>query len=245
MHGILQLQNNKELDVAATTNTLLERFPTIASDRLTSLVGITVQVARMVLGSADGKRMAQHLWLFELAGRLKGGLPPGLRSDETIGGKLAPLALLFVDTIEALGALPGKKQRIQWDDEQAVVLEFEEIWYKRRFAKGSPFLDEAVTFAKENPLELSGNQYFVLLLNVAYYLQARQPGLPILLPVSASLASKLETTPVTLGTAISKALREGYLEIVDGNFDLKAGKARSFKFNMDHPALISRAGSLK
>jgi len=223
---------------------LQSRFPSIPSDRLPHLVGITIQVAVLVMTGKENKRLPQHLWLFELAGRLKGGLPVSLRSDGEIGQRLAPLALLLVDAIEAFGALPSKKRRIEWDDEEAVMLEFEEIWCKRRFAKGSPYLDEAVSFAEENPLRLSGNQYYVLLVNVAYYLQARQPGIPILLPVSASLASKLQTTPVTLGTAISKAVREGVLEIVDSNYDIKAGKARSFKVNFDHPLLRDHAVSI-
>lgn len=201
------------------------------------LIGVTLQVAKLALGKVPGtKKLPQHQWLFELAGRIKGALPRSDRDQADLSTRLAPLALLYVDALESLGAFKDlKTSRLAWDDKDAVQLEFEEIWTKRKFAKGSPYLEEAAEFALNTPLPLTGNIHFIRVLSVAYYLQTKQPDLPILLPISAKLAGLLHTTPVTLGTAVTKAIREGYLEVADGHFDLKAGKARSFKFNFEHP----------
>lgn len=247
MLNLLQRDIDGSPDFAATARCLQLRFPGLCIDNLPHLVAITTQVAKLILGTPETKRMPQHLWLFELAGRLKGALPDDLRGNADVGTRLAPLALLLVEVLQDTNGLPGrmKKPRIRWDDPEAIMLEFEEIWYKRKFPKGSPYLEEAAAFAARNPLQLQGNTYFVRLLNVAYYLQSKQPGLPILLPISDQLARLLHTTPVTLGTAIGKAVREGYLEIVDATYSVKSGKARSFKVNMGHPAFKDRPLSLK
>jgi len=222
----------------AIASRLNDRFSETASlPNLAHLIGVTLQVAKNVTGKGkSGGLQPQHHWLFELAGRVKGALPQELRDQVALSSSLAPLALLLVDAIDAQGDLP-KKGRLDWTDEDAVLLEFDEIWTKRKFPKGSPFMDEAIDFALRTPLPIPGNKHFVRVLSVAYHLQTRQPELPILIPVNPEIARKLGTTAVTLGTAISKALREGYLQIVDGHFDIKAGKARSFRFNFDHPMI--------
>lgn len=243
MYNLAAFDEDGEPLVEETVRQIIEHYPRIdlGSQRLRHLVSITFGVAKLILEPRDGKKMPQHLWLFELAGRLKGGVPEGLRSEGEIGERLSPLALVLVDLLDGRKAIPiSKSRRIEWSDPEAVMLEFEEIWYKRKFAKGSPYVDEAVDFAAGNPLGLEGNPHYIKLLNVAYYLQTKQPGLPILLPISAPLASKLGTTPVTLGTAIAKAIREGILEVVDATFDIKSGKARSFRMNMTHPLLKAR-----
>lgn len=235
-HKIIRIGPNDAIDVAASLAALIGQYPEVEH------VPKTESLLMAAVGAADStdvilattKERPQADWLFDLAGRLKAILLDGDNAAAVaeMGVALAPFAVVYADRLILSKKVTGIKDRIDWFDADAVLIEFEEVWRKRLFPKGSQLLENAAEYSTANPLELTGNRHFVRVLNVAYFLQRSQPNQPILLPISAKLADLIGVTPATLGTVVAKAIREGYLKVEDEKYSIQGGKARKLRVDM-------------
>jgi hypothetical protein len=186
----------------------------------------------MVLGDIQpGKRKRpQHLWLFLLAGRLQGLVSSEDRKREVVVVELAPFAWVLAALLRENQFTSGKN-RIDWDDYDAVEMEFIQAWAQRKLPVGSDALQVAFDLAKDNPLGIEGNRYFALVVNMGYQLQRINPEFPFLLPVNSRVATLVGTTVPTVGSAIAKAIRDDYFIVVSEKYSASTKKARTFKFN--------------
>lgn len=222
---------------------LIEAYPALV--KIPQLRQVAEQVvllaADLKVRKGQPQRPYQYEWLFELAGRLKAHA-----SDQT-AEQLAPLAVLFSELVreKGLAATAGRKDRLNWEDPDEVMLEFEASWHKRKFPKGADALARAVYDATAAPLNIQGNKYYVRLLSTAHNLQEMYPGEAIFLPVSAKTAKLFGTTSMTVSNAITKAIREGVLSVVGDPPSISARRARKFIVNMDHPYFVSARSSSK
>jgi hypothetical protein len=222
------------LDSAATTLALLEEFPELS----TSPVGLMISAVESTLGDVRPhlKKRPQYLWLFFLAGRLKRFFSTEDQADEKVALALSPFAWVFADLLRA-NALTSSKNRIDWDDDEAVEIEWLNAWANRKLPVGTSALQEAFEIALQNPLQLSGNRYFVTIVNMGYALQQANGDFPFILPVNRKVADLVGTTVTTISASISKAIRDGLFIVNDSKFSPSAGKARTFRFNYEHPLI--------
>ncbi|MBS1708761.1 MAG: hypothetical protein JSS65_08580 [Armatimonadetes bacterium] len=220
--------NSSGLDIGATSSKLLEAFPALESFPLEAVLE-SVQETLRAVGFGKKKR-PQYLWLFLLAGRVKGLIAPSQRNEEAIAMILAPIAAVFAEAAVALGLI-GTKSRIDWNDADAVEMEWLQAWASRKLPLGSASLDNAVLAAKGNPLGLQGNRYFIVVVNLGYLLQEQNDPFPFILPVSAKVAALLGTTAPTVGSAVNKAIRDGIFVVENSKYSASTRTARLLRFN--------------
>lgn len=189
----------------------------------------------------------QRILLFELAGRLKGVLEPlwveretgDDYSDPRFGTIISPVALLYVQRLQEQVRQALPETYIRWSDEDSVTIAFETAWIQRRTTISGFQLSAALAWSEGNPLGIAGNRHVARVVNIAYYLALRQPGVPILVPVTETLANGMGVTKVTLATAIRSAVSRGFLTVENNYYSVSQKISRKFTFNFDHPDLAS------
>ena len=231
---LLQVQDSGEIDVLATQSSLLAEYPALSEYPLERMLhAIEATVADIRPGV---KKKPQFLWLFMLAGSLKGFLGVDDQKDEDFAFTLFPLVQVFTALLQLRGML-GSKNRIDWFDDEAVEIEWLQAWSARKLPSGSNAIEDAFEIAKANPLQLTGNRYLIVIINMGFALQTQNDPFPFILPVNSKVARTLGTTVPTVGSAISKAIRDGYFVVVEHGYSASTKRARLFRFNFNHPSL--------
>jgi|GEM_PF-3189456 len=180
----------------------------------------------------------EHQWLFTFAGWLKGGGMRGKDGEATAADHYECLRF-FAREVQRRMHPSGKVLR--WNDFEAVTLEFDKAWEKRKFPEASVFFYDAVLYSQENLLELQGlNGWVVRMVNLAFLLQEEQPGLPFLIPVNVETADMLNTSIRTLSLALARAVELDFVR-VEEEAKMKGSRrfARRLTFNYEHPGVVA------
>ena len=225
---LILLNEDHTLNKVGTKANLLSNIPKLGNYPVDQMLNCAEQVLTDI---QPGKRKKpQHLWLFFLAGRLQGLVSEQDRKRDEVILDLAPFAWALACLLRANGFTQGKN-RIDWDDYDAVEMEFIQAWTQRKLPVNSDALQVAYDVAKSNPLNISGNKYFALVVNMGYTLQRINPEFPFLLPVNNRVATLLGTTVPTVGSAVAKAIRDGYFIVENSKYSASTKRARRFIFN--------------
>jgi hypothetical protein len=208
---------------------LQARYPDRTEKELRAIVAAATSLAEEI-SRAEG--MPEFRYLFNLARRIKAAVRPRQRGED-FAAFFAPAALVFRDELDRLGALPDKLARIDWHDDEQVLLTFEDAWVRAKFAEGEDILAEAALLAGEQPVRVRGEpegSKLTRLVGIAYHLQQKQEGAPILLPVRR-IATVLGVSPDYASMLIRKVVRLGLIKDLEPGTRPQPGKAKRYVFN--------------
>jgi hypothetical protein len=231
-YGVVVSDGN-ELDLAATTRLFLEASSGLEMDEGEAAVIINVvwEVALAMDPGGPRRGRKYEMWLcFELARTFLSLAAPDHRGESGIAFYL-PFVCVFRDALERLGKLPDREfWRVDWHDWAAVQLAFEDAWMAVRYPKGEGLLKGAASYARGAAGGWPGIELreLRLLLHYASFLQRHRGKEPIFLSYGSAEAA-LELNKGAAGILIKKAVRLGYLEVVDASYSWKDRKGKSYR----------------
>ena len=228
-----------EFDVRAIAAAIGQRTKWRSQIDLSSAIRETIDVITSAKPKRDQERVPSNHYLFAVARRLKAQLPIDQRSEDE-AAKLAPLALFVADVLTDRGlcfSMDPSDEWINWQSDEEVTIAWETAWCKAKFAEGETLLSQAFLLADRNPILVKGIEgRYRTLINVAYHLQTMHSDQSIVLPVNEAFAAQLGVSKVCVGQFIERALRQGWLHLVNAEYSRAKQQARTFRFNYEKMA---------